>query len=58
MLRGKAIQFKRGETGFRDKLLTSTDKVGKLATIPVVVKAVNWASHNGASLQAKVTSWL
>jgi len=49
MLRGKAIQFKRGETGFRDKLLTSTDKVGKLATIPVVVKAVNWASHNGAT---------
>jgi Fe-S oxidoreductase len=47
MLRGKAIQFKRGETGFRDRLLTSTDKVGKLATIPVVVKAVNWASHNG-----------
>jgi len=49
MLRGKAIQFKRGETGFRDRLLTSTDKVGKLATIPVVVKAVNWASHNGAT---------
>src|SRR6185436_15043823 len=49
MLRGKAIQFKRGETGFRDKLLTSTDKVGKLATIPVVVKAVNWASNNGAA---------
>jgi Fe-S oxidoreductase len=47
MLRGKAIQFKRGEAGFRDRLLTSTDKVGKLATIPVVVKAVNWASHNG-----------
>src|SRR4030095_14742346 len=47
MLRGKAIQFKRGESGFRDRLLTSTDKVGKLATIPVVVKAVNWANRNG-----------
>ena len=50
MLRGKAIQFKSGETGgFRDRVLTSTDRVGKLATIPVVVKAVNWANHNGAA---------
>ena len=49
MLRGKAIKFKDGETTFRDRLLTSTDKLGKLATIPVVVKAVNWAEKNGAA---------
>jgi glycerol-3-phosphate dehydrogenase subunit C len=41
MLRAKAVKYKKGETGFRDKLLSSTDAVGKLATIPVVVQAVN-----------------
>ncbi len=41
MLRVKAIKFKNGETRFRDKLLTSTDAVGKLASIPVVVQVVN-----------------
>src|SRR5947209_12778548 len=44
MLRAKAQQFKRGETRFRDRLLTSTDRVGKLATIPVVVQMVNKAN--------------
>ncbi len=41
MLRAKAIKFKKGETTFRDKLLSSTDTLGKLATIPVVVQTVN-----------------
>ena len=41
MLRGKAKNFADGKTGFRDRLLTSTDRVGKLATIPIVVQAVN-----------------
>jgi glycerol-3-phosphate dehydrogenase subunit C len=31
---------------FRDKLLSSTDALGKLATIPVVVQAVNAANRN------------
>jgi glycerol-3-phosphate dehydrogenase subunit C len=44
MLRGKAKNFQDGKTGFRDRLLTSTDRVGKLATIPVVVQAVNKAN--------------
>src|SRR5438874_9195952 len=44
MLRGKAAKFKRGETRFRDRLLTGTDRLGKLATIPVVVQAVNKAT--------------
>jgi len=41
MLRAKAIKYKKGETNFRDKLLSSTDALGKLATIPVVVQSVN-----------------
>ena len=41
MLRAKAIKYKKGATNFRDKMLSSTDLVGKLATIPVVVQAVN-----------------
>jgi glycerol-3-phosphate dehydrogenase subunit C len=43
MLRAKAQKFKRGETRFRDRMLTSTDHVGRLATIPVVVQMVNKA---------------
>src|SRR5574337_2136321 len=41
MLRAKAQKFRRGEVRWRDRMLTSTDAVGRLATIPVVVKAVN-----------------
>ena len=41
MLRAKAVKFRKGETSFRDRLLSSTDALGKLATIPVVVQAVN-----------------
>jgi glycerol-3-phosphate dehydrogenase subunit C len=44
MLRAKAVKFKQGKVGFRDRLLSSTDAVGKLATIPVVVKFVNAAN--------------
>ncbi|MGE5103563.1 MAG: heterodisulfide reductase-related iron-sulfur binding cluster [Betaproteobacteria bacterium] len=44
MLRGKAIKFRKGDFKTRDRLLTSTDAVGKLATIPIVVKAVNRAN--------------
>ncbi len=49
MLRAKAQKFERGETTFRDRLLTSTDRVGKLATIPVVVQFVNKANHTPAA---------
>jgi glycerol-3-phosphate dehydrogenase subunit C len=42
MLRAKAIQFKgESKTHFRDVQLSSTDRNGKLATIPVVVQFVN-----------------
>ncbi len=49
MLRAKAIKFKKGETRFRDKLLSSTDAVGKLATIPVVVQMVNAVNKTPAA---------
>lgn len=41
MLRAKAVKYKKGEVGFRDKLLSSTDLMGKLASIPVVAQTVN-----------------
>jgi len=40
MLRAKAIRFKKG-VKFRDRLLSSTDRNGKLAAIPVVAQTVN-----------------
>jgi glycerol-3-phosphate dehydrogenase subunit C len=46
MLRAKAVKFKKGEVGFRDKLLSSTDALGKLASIPVVVQVVNAVNKN------------
>ncbi|MBM3357477.1 MAG: Fe-S oxidoreductase [Betaproteobacteria bacterium] len=52
MLRAKAVKFKKGEVTLRDRLLSSTDAVGKLATIPVAVKFVNAA--NKAKLTREV----
>jgi len=46
MLRAKAVKYKKGGTTFRDKLLSSTDAMGKLASIPVVVQAVNASLKN------------
>jgi len=49
MLRGKTIQFRQGTpTRFRDTMLSSTDRNGTLAGIPVVVHVVNKLSHNKA----------
>ena len=65
MLRAKAIRFRQGEVRLRDRLLSSTDALGKLASIPVVVKAVNAANRNGiargamqAVLGVKKERWL
>jgi Fe-S oxidoreductase len=46
MLRAKAIKFRKGGASFRDKLLSSTDAMGKLSTIPVVVQTVNAINRN------------
>ena len=41
MLRAKAVRFRRHGAGLRDRLLSATDAMGKLAAIPVVAQAVN-----------------
>ncbi len=41
MLRAKAVDYKEGKTKIAHKILTSTDQVGKLASIPVVSKVIN-----------------
>ena len=41
MLRAKAARFKKEGASLRDRVLSSTDKVGQLAGIPVVVQVVN-----------------
>ena len=45
MLRAKAVKFRKGGATFRDRLLSSTDALGKLASIPVVVQMVNAANR-------------
>ena len=46
MLRAKAVKFEKG-IKFRDRLLSSTDAMGKLAAIPVVAQTVNAVNRNG-----------
>ena len=47
MLRAKAVRFKKGKVRIRDRILTSTDTIGKLAGIPVVVNLVNATNKTG-----------
>jgi len=44
MLRAKAWRFRNRPVSTRDRLLTSTDAVGRLASIPVVAQTVNRAN--------------
>ena len=46
MLRAKAIQFKKGETKLSHKVLTSPQKVGAIASTPVISPVVNWSNKN------------
>lgn len=41
MLRAKAVHFRSGKTALRDKVLTSTDLVGRFCGIPIVAQTVN-----------------
>jgi glycerol-3-phosphate dehydrogenase subunit C len=41
MLRAKAVKYKKGDVKLRDRVLTSTDNLGKLAGIPVISGVVN-----------------
>ncbi|HEX6549643.1 MAG TPA: heterodisulfide reductase-related iron-sulfur binding cluster [Gammaproteobacteria bacterium] len=49
MLRAKAFKFKDQGASFRDKVLSSPDKLGKFAGIPIVVQTVNAVNHNEAA---------
>ncbi|MFT5110946.1 MAG: glycerol-3-phosphate dehydrogenase subunit C [Parasphingorhabdus sp.] len=49
MLRAKATRFKEESSSTRDKILSSTDTVGSLASIPIVVNVVNAANNNTAA---------
>ncbi|WP_020682171.1 heterodisulfide reductase-related iron-sulfur binding cluster [Marinobacterium rhizophilum] len=46
MLRAKAVHFKQQGASFRDLTLTSTDRVGALASIPLVDVTVNAMNAN------------
>ncbi len=46
MLRAKRRKFRDGKVSTRDKVLSSTDRVGSLAGIPVVAQVVNAANRN------------
>ena len=49
MLRAKAAKFRAGKTRLRDRVLTNTDVVGRLAGIPVVTQIVNAANRNSVA---------
>jgi glycerol-3-phosphate dehydrogenase subunit C len=46
MLRAKAVKLRRSKPSLRDRILTSTDTVGRLAGIPVVAELVNAANRS------------
>ncbi|MGI9301927.1 MAG: heterodisulfide reductase-related iron-sulfur binding cluster [Gammaproteobacteria bacterium] len=48
MLRAKAVKYKQGDVKQRDRILTSTDIVGRLAGIPIVSTVVNASNRNKA----------
>ena len=52
MLRAKAVKFTKSGASLRDRILTSTDTVGKLATIPLVDITVNALNKNNTFRKA------
>ncbi len=49
MLRAKAVRYRAEGAKFRDRLLSSTDVVGRIAGIPVVTGIVNAANRSPAA---------
>jgi len=49
MLRAKAVKRRAEHVTWRDKLLSSTDALGKLASRPVIASAVNAVNRNRAA---------
>ena len=52
MLRAKTVKYQQGKVKVRDRVLTSTDRVGALAGIPVVSTVVNAANRNAPARRA------
>jgi len=48
MLRAKAVRFERDGGTLRDRVLSSTDALGRFAGIPIVTQAINAVNHTGA----------
>lgn len=49
MLRAKAVKFKKEGASLRDRVLTSTDTVGRLASLPGVASTVNALNQNAGA---------
>jgi Fe-S oxidoreductase len=45
MLRGKAIKFNKSKTSLRDKILTSTDMLGKIGSRKIIAPIVNFFNN-------------
>jgi len=52
MLRAKAVKFSKGNSKLRDRLITSTDMVGKLAAKPLLNRLVNGGNGNATVRKA------
>ncbi|WP_295446526.1 heterodisulfide reductase-related iron-sulfur binding cluster [uncultured Thiodictyon sp.] len=52
MLRAKVVKYQQGTVKLRDRVLTSTDLVGRLAGIPVVSTVVNAANRTPPARRA------
>ncbi len=46
MLRAKAIEFKHDGVDFGSRMLSSTTKIGRIASIPVIAETVNALNHS------------
>ena len=46
MLRAKALQFRKGRVPLRERLITATDRIGRLAARPVLAPIVNALLQN------------
>ena len=52
MLRAKAVKYRQGQVKLRDRVLTSTDRVGALAGMPILNGAVNAVNRNPVGRRA------
>jgi hypothetical protein len=56
MLRAKAVSFKRDGVRGTDRFLTSTDKVGMFAGIPIVTRTINAVNRTAPARAAMETT--